>query len=83
MTNDSAVPDYCPFCGSNVRAKLVFTNDGPKPGDVSLCGFCGTWLEFDRDLILVYASSNRLAFIKQSPECQKLLYCMRVKTLLN
>ena len=84
MTNDSAVPDCCPFCSMIIRASYVVVgNHGPRPGDVTICWGCGTWLEYDRDMSVVLASRDRLAFIKQSSECQKLLYCIRVKTLLN
>lgn len=50
MTSHEIPTSECPACHHKQdRASLVTDNPeghGPQPGDVSLCMYCGTWLEF-------------------------------------
>lgn len=52
--------DHCPHCkayldcASNIESETL----RPKPGDVSICIKCGTFLEFDENLTLIYLSDE-------------------------
>lgn len=45
--------DHCPKCGKLFdRASSVFEDASPLPHDLSVCIWCGTFLEFKDDLTL-------------------------------
>lgn len=50
MTAEYEIPEMvCPVCREKYNRASLVTNEGrrePKPGDVSICLYCGSWLEF-------------------------------------
>lgn len=43
----------CPECGKKLDAATgVQADQAPRPGDVSICIYCRTWLRFTDDLTL-------------------------------
>ena len=46
----------CPSCKANLDAATKFAGPagGPKPGDLSVCFYCGSMLEFDASLRLKF-----------------------------
>ena len=51
---DHVVPQMpCPNCGAELdRAMSVGHDDGPSPGDATICAECATWSVFTEDLSL-------------------------------
>lgn len=45
-------PCRCPNCGRELDAATNFRGAVPRPGDLSLCCYCATLLEFGADLHL-------------------------------
>jgi hypothetical protein len=47
-------PSECPECGKNndVATNANGGDDPPNPGDISVCFYCGTALEFTDELTL-------------------------------
>jgi hypothetical protein len=49
----------CPACGEELDGATEVTNDGravPRPGDLSMCWYCGAILTFDDDTMLRLAT---------------------------
>lgn len=48
MSSYRHATSYCPTCGSGFdSASPQGPDEKPKPGDLSVCLYCGTWLVFD------------------------------------
>jgi hypothetical protein len=69
---DTEVPESrCPNCKTKLTGAFNIGGENtPTPGSVSLCGVCGNWMVFDRDLKLIKPSPQVLAIIKQDRRCQ-------------
>lgn len=61
------VPDSnCPECGNHLDAVTAVSEDAsPKPGDLSICAYCGCMLQFDKDLLVEPISEEAL---KEAPK---------------
>ena len=45
--------NYCPICNALIDAATGATPDAitPKPGDLSVCLYCTSYLQYDKDLV--------------------------------
>lgn len=53
---------WCPKCGKRIdSATGVGHNKRPRPGDLSVCLYCGAYLQFDQLLAVELATDDVLA----------------------
>lgn len=64
----------CPFCGEVLDMATGFGSKSPKPGDISVCVQCHSWLRFTEDLTLRPFEEADLKDV--DPETLKLLKMM-------
>lgn len=67
---DFTVPKSpCPHCHiENNGALNVMHDEGPTPGDATICLYCGGWSIFDDDLLMRLPTEDELAEIKAIPQ---------------
>lgn len=62
-------PTRCPACGSTHSCHGNAAGEGaPKPGDISVCAYCGVLLVFEQDLALRKATPEETAKVTADPE---------------
>lgn len=61
MTTTRLAPSHCPRCGKNLDAATApFAPVRPQPGDVTVCFYCATVLEFTEDMGFKLANISAL-----------------------
>jgi hypothetical protein len=74
----------CLFCGSVLTSAVCTeTNELPRPGDITCCEFCATWMIFDEQLRLTHPNKFMRAIIARHPGCQRNLIRIRAQSLRN
>jgi hypothetical protein len=83
--NLTDIPEgHCLFCGHALNAAVcVETNELPRPGDITCCEFCATWMIFDEELRLIRPNKFMRAIIARHPGCQRNLSRIRQRSLWN
>lgn len=67
-TNGSA---RCPACLTKLSAATgLRPTGGPRPGDVSVCVYCGIYLEFNSDLTVSTMTDEQFAALPQDSQHQ-------------
>ena len=64
-------PPRCPHCRKKLDGAFEVGGEGrPEPGNISLCGYCGNWSIYGKNLELVKPDQKLLAMIKADRKCQ-------------
>ena len=75
---------HCLFCGSVLNSAFCDeTNELPRPGDITMCEFCATWMIFDEELRLIRPTKFMREVIARHPGCQRNLHRIHVQTMRN
>lgn len=72
---------YCPFCKKKLDAATDFDADclTPKPGDLSVCIYCGNILKFCEDLSLQVAFKEDLQGLDKKALHSLMVICKAVE----
>jgi hypothetical protein len=63
----------CPWCSEEISAVIEIREDTvPKPGDATLCLYCGEWCVFDIDLTLRKPTDDEFVMLAFDETCQGL-----------
>lgn len=53
--------NYCPHCNQKIDSATHFEKRiSPKPGDITICGYCAVILQFDHDLRLMLCPDEEI-----------------------
>jgi hypothetical protein len=81
---DEMVPEStCPECGKKLDAATDPTDETnrPKPGDISVCVYCGSLFAFDFDMRLRAVTPEEEMEIMDNPELRTLILKIKMACL--
>lgn len=70
----------CPVCKTNLNA-TSHRDAAPKPGDVSICFYCTTVLEFNNDLLTIQLTDEKFSKLPKSVKLEVLNYLKEIMKL--
>ena len=65
ITHHRLPSSACPGCGTKVDCSTHFGDRRPEPGDVSICFYCASLLQFNNSLHLEAISEEELSRLPQ------------------
>lgn len=71
--------DYCPECGVKINAAGTNKDIKPKPGDISVCGECTSYLVFDDNLKLKSMTMDDIVDLAPDELYQLTLYRKQIQ----
>lgn len=71
MTSSHHVPaDVCPHCARFIDAATGISGQrAPRPGDMTMCWYCGKWSAWQQDGKLGTLSPDQTVHVLTAPEC--------------
>lgn len=85
QSHKTNVRAFCKHCLTTLDAAKNADNKitPPKPGDKSICGYCGTIAEFDENLCLEPLTATELALMEMETPEELWEYAQKLSTMLK